>query len=218
MNVPLASGPVPATSRPTWGGRRVPRLLVGLLLFGVGIALMARSDLGLSPWDVLHQGIGNRTGIPMGTVGILIGLGLLALFRPLGERIGLGTVLNVLVIGVVIDLTMLVVAVPAWTPQRWAYLLGGIVLIAVGSGYYIGAGLGPGPRDGIMTGLARRGINVGVVRAGIELAVLGGGFLLGGTVGFGTVVFALTIGPLVAWFLPRLTARPIDAVAVAPPR
>ncbi len=172
---------------------------------------MAESDLGLAPWDVLHQGIQVHTGILMGTVGIGVGLLLLLAFPPLKEKIGLGTVLNILVIGVVIDAAMAVLSQPQQTPVRWAFLLGGIVLIAYGSGLYIGAGLGTGPRDGIMTGLARRGVNVGAVRAAIELVVLVGGWFLGGTVGVGTVAFAVLIGPMVAWFLPRLSI--VDVLA-----
>ncbi len=205
-------------SRPVRATSRVPRLLLGLVLFGVGIALMARSDLGLNPWDVLHQGIARHTPLPMGTVGIGVGLLLLAGFPLLGERIGLGTVLNVLVIGLVIDATMLVVAVPDAMAARWAFLLVGVVLVGAGSGWYIGAGLGPGPRDGIMTGLARRGWNVGAVRVGIEVTVLLLGILLGGTAGIGTVVFAVAIGPLVAFFLPRLSAREPGTLAIPAPR
>ena len=193
-----------ANHRPEELRRRLPRLLPGLVLCGLGIASMVAADLGLGPWDVLHQGLSRLTGIPIGTVGILIGLLVLLLWLPLGERPGLGTLLNVVVIGVVIDLTLLVLATP---PQLWlriVMMLAGPVLFAVGSGLYIGAGLGPGPRDGVMTGLARRGIPVGLARAGIEVTVLVGGWLLGGTAGVGTVVFALGIGPLVHLVLPRL--------------
>lgn len=185
--------------------RRLPRLLWGLLLFGWGLALMVASDLGLGPWEVLHQGISFHTPIPIGTVGIITGLIVLLLWIPLRERFGLGTALNVILIGIVIDVTLLWLDTPGWLTLRWGFLLGGIVLIGIGSGYYIGAGLGPGPRDGLMTALARRGWPIGVVRTGIELTVLLGGWLLGGTVGVGTVLFAFGIGPLVHWFLPRLT-------------
>jgi uncharacterized membrane protein YczE len=185
--------------------RRLPRLLFGLLLCGLGIASMVAADLGLGPWDVLHQGLSRLSGIPIGTVGILVGLGVLAVWLPLQERPGLGTVLNVIVIGVVIDVTLLFLTTPhAWW-IRAVMMLAGPVLFAVGSGFYIGAGLGAGPRDGVMTALARRGIPVGVARAAIELTVLAAGWVLGGTVGAGTVVFALGIGPLVHLFLPRLS-------------
>ncbi|MFO7778094.1 MAG: hypothetical protein R6V28_07070 [Nitriliruptoraceae bacterium] len=194
-----------ANHRPEQLRRRLPRLLLGLVLCGVGIASMVAADLGLGPWDVLHQGVSRLTGIPIGMVGILVGVVVLGLWFPLRERPGLGTVLNVVVIGVVIDLTLLVLATPAASWARIVLMLLGPVLFAVGSGYYIGAGLGPGPRDGVMTGLARRGIPVGAARALIELSVLVGGWLLGGTVGVGTVVFAFGIGPMVHVLLPRLS-------------
>lgn len=185
--------------------RRLPRLLVGLVLCGLGIAGMVAADLGLGPWDVLHQGLSRRTGIPIGTMGILVGVLVLAAWIPLRERPGLGTVLNVLIIGVVIDLTLLVLATPAGLPGRVALLIVGILLFGVGSGFYIGAGLGAGPRDGVMTGLARRGWPVGVARAAIEVTVLTAGWMLGGTVGVGTVLFAAGIGPLVQLALALLT-------------
>lgn len=186
---------------------RLPRLLFGLVLFGLGLAFMVVADLGLAPWEVLHQGISRRTGIPIGTVGIITGLLVLVAWIPLGERIGVGTIANVILIGVVIDLTLLVL--PEQLDQlimRWAALMGGLLLVAIGSGYYIGAGLGPGPRDGLMTGLNRRtGYPIGAVRAVLEVAVLIAGWLLGGTVGIGTVFFAFGIGPLVQFFLNRLS-------------
>ena len=185
--------------------RRLPRLLVGLVLCGLGIASMVAADLGLGPWDVLHQGLSRRSGIPIGTTAILVGLVVLGLWFPLRERPGVGTVLNVIIVGAVIDLTLLVLVTPAALWLRWVMMLAGPVLFAIGSGYYIGAGLGSGPRDGVMTGLARRGIPVGVARAAIELTVLLAGWLLGGTVGAGTLAFALGIGPLVHLFLPRLS-------------
>lgn len=190
---------------------RLPRLLLGLVLCGWGIAAMVAADLGLGPWDVLHQGLSGITGIPIGTVGILVGVLVLLLWIPLREKLGTGTVLNVVVIGVVIDLTLLVLPAPDAMLWRVLLLAAGPVLFGVGSGFYIGAGLGPGPRDGLMTGLARRGLPVGRVRTGIELGALGIGWLLGGTVGVGTVYFALAIGPIVAWSLPRL--RVADAPA-----
>jgi uncharacterized membrane protein YczE len=188
--------------------RRLPRLLFGLLLFGWGVTLMVVADLGLSPWEVFHQGISVRTGIPLGTVGIITGIMVLLMWIPLSERIGIGTILNVILIGVVIDVTLLVLPVSVSSMGiRWMLLLGGVTLIAVGTGFYIGAGLGPGPRDGLMTGLGRKGLPIGVARFGIEISVLGIGYLLGGTVGVGTVVFAIAIGPMVAILLPRLTIR-----------
>lgn len=193
-----------ANHRPEQLRRRVPRLVVGLVLCGCGIASMVAADLGLGPWDVLHQGLSRLSGIPIGMVGILVGMVVLGLWFPLRERPGLGTVLNVVVIGVVIDLVLLVLTTPASLLLRWVMMLAGPVLFAVGSGFYIGAGLGPGPRDGVMTGMARRGVPVGVARFLIEITVLLGGWLLGGTVGAGTVAFAFGIGPLVHVLLPRL--------------
>ena len=185
-------------------GRRIPRLLGGLVLCGIGIALMVRADLGLGPWDVLHQGLSDLTGIPIGTVTILVGLVVLLAWLPLRERLGVGTVLNVLIIGTVVDVVMLVVDTPDQLALRWAFLLLGVFLFGPGSGLYIGAGLGPGPRDGLMTGIARRGHSIRVVRTGIELSALALGWALGGTLGVGTILFALTIGPNVHFFLDRL--------------
>jgi uncharacterized membrane protein YczE len=183
---------------------------MGLVLFGVGVAVMVVANLGLSPWEVLHQGISRNTGIPIGAVGIITGILVLVLWIPLHERIGIGTILNVILIGLVVDLAI-------WfmpetideTWLRWILMLGGTVAIAFGSGLYIGTGLGPGPRDGLMMGLQRKGINVGIARIGIEVSVLVIGWLMGGTVGVGTVVFAFGVGPLVAVFLPRLSLEPL---------
>jgi len=182
-------------------------LFWGLALFGWGLALMVAADLGLGPWEVLHQGVSFHTPIPIGTVGIITGFAVLLLWIPLRERFGLGTALNVVFIGVVIDLTLIWLSTPSQPALRWTYMIVGIVMVGAGSGFYIGAGLGPGPRDGLMTGLARRGWSIGLVRTSIELTALVGGWLLGGTVGVGTVLFAFGIGPLVQVFLPRLTVR-----------
>ena len=191
-------------SRPVLA-ERLPRLLLGLTLCGVGIALMVAADLGLGPWDVLHQGISEQVGVPIGTVGILVGVVVLLAWLPMRQRVGIGTVLNVLWIGMVIDLVLLVLETPDSSVLRWAYLLVGAFLFGPGSGFYIGAGLGPGPRDGLMTGIARRGHKVRNVRTGIELTVLALGWLLGGSVGIGTLLFAVTIGPNVHYFLDRLS-------------
>jgi len=185
--------------------RRVPRVLLGLTSFGMGIALMVRADLGLAPWDVLHQGVAKGTGISIGTVTILTGMVVLLLWIPIRERPGLGTVLNVLVIGLVVDATLAFVDAPEAMWQRVGLLLLGVYLFGPGSGWYIGAGLGPGPRDGLMTGIARRGHPLRVVRTGIELTVLALGALLGGSVGIGTVLFAVAVGPNVHWHLDRMT-------------
>jgi len=190
--------------------RRVPRLILGLVLFGLGISMMVTANLGLSPWEVFHQGISRRTGIPLGTVGIMTGILVLLLWFPLRERPGIGTITNVFLIGIVIDLTLLVFPETVETLWlRWILMIGGTVVIALGSGLYIGVGLGPGPRDGLMTGIARRGIPIGVARIGIEVTVLAAGWILGGTVGIGTVVFAFGVGPLVAVFLRRLSLEPL---------
>jgi uncharacterized membrane protein YczE len=188
--------------------RRLPRVLLGLALCGVGLGLVILADLGLDSWDVLHQGISDQTGISIGTVSILVGLALFGISLPLGEKIGVGTVLNVLLIGTTIDLMVWLVEEPTPLAVRWLCLVGGIVLFAVGSGFYIGAGLGPGPRDSVMTSIAARGPSVGLVRTVIEVTVLLAGWLLGGSVGIGTVLFALSIGPLVAFFMKRLHLAP----------
>ena len=196
---------------------RLPRLLFGLVLCGWGIAAGVASDLGLGPWDVLHQGLSRHTGIPIGTMAILVGLVVLGLWWPLRERPGLGTVLNVLVIGIVIDVTLIWLSTPESLTLRVVLMFAGPLLFAIGSGFYLGVGLGSGPRDGVMTGLARRGWPVGVARATVEISILVIGYLLGGTVGLGTVLFALTIGPLVHWFLPRLRIPDADGEPLQAP-
>ncbi|MEN8235659.1 MAG: hypothetical protein ABFR89_12145, partial [Actinomycetota bacterium] len=183
-------------------GPRLARLLFGLTLFGIGLAFMVIAELGLSPWDVLHQGISRRTGIAIGNVVIIVGFAVLLLWIPLKERLGIGTIANAIVIGLVLDAALLVLPETLENVAlRWIAMLGGVLLVAIGSGFYIGAGLGPGPRDGLMTGLGRRGLSIAWVRAGIEIAALVAGWLLGGTVGVGTVVFAFGMGPLVKLFL-----------------
>lgn len=177
----------------------------GLVACGLGLALMVLGDLGLGPWDVLHQGISRRTGVPIGTVGILVGLLVLVAWVPLRQRAGVGTLCNVVVIGVVVDVTLAVAPEPHALALRWACTLAGVVLFGIGSGLYIGAGLGPGPRDGLMTGLAARGHSLRLVRTFLEVSVLVGGWALGGTVGVGTALFAFGIGPLVQAALGRLT-------------
>ncbi len=179
---------------------RLPSLLVGLILFGVGIALMVESGLGLGPWEALHQGIARQTGLEIGTVSILLGLPILALWWPLGERPGIGTVLNVLTIGTATNLAIAALPTPTddATLVRLGLMVGGVVTIAVGSGCYLATDLGAGPRDGLMTGASSRfGWSIRRARTAIELTVLALGWALGGSVGLGTVTFALGIGPLV---------------------
>jgi uncharacterized membrane protein YczE len=192
--------------RERWFGRavlgRLPGLLVGLVLFGVGIALMAASGRGLGPWEVFHQGIANRTGLALGTVSVLVGIPVLALWWPLGERPGIGTILNIALIGVATNLTLPLLPRPDQPIPQLAMSVGGVLVIGLGSGLYLAADLGPGPRDGLMTGLHHRfGWSIRRGRTAIELLVLMIGFLLGGTIGLGTILFAFGIGPVVQAFL-----------------
>lgn len=182
------------------------RLLAGLALCGTGVALLVRSGLGLGPWDVLHQGLAVLTGQPIGRMVIAVGAVVLLGWLPLRQRPGIGTVANVLVIGLTVDAVLAVVAAPDAPAVRLAYAAASVPLMGIGSGLYLGVDLGPGPRDGIMTGLAARGVPVAVARTGIELTALAAGWLLGGTVGPGTVWFALGVGPAVARALPPLRA------------
>lgn len=199
--------------------RRLVQLILGLALFGASIALLARAELGLFPWDVLHQGVARATDLPLGVVVILASVVVLVLWIPLRQRPGLGTVANVVLVGVFVDVTLAVL--PAVEPLPWRILLlvAGVVVNAAATGLYIGAGYGPGPRDGLMTGLAARGWSLRWSRLGIELGVLAVGFALGGTVGVGTVVYALAVGPLVQPFLTLFTVRaprPADRAGSVP--
>ncbi|WP_370342464.1 YitT family protein [Catenulispora sp. MAP5-51] len=189
--------------------RRLVQLFAGLVLFGASTALMAVSDLGLASWDVLHQGLARHTGLPLGQVVIVVGALVLLAWIPLRQRPGFGTAGNVVVVGLAADAVLgLLPPVHALVP-RAALLLGGIVLNGVATGLYVGAGLGPGPRDGLMTGLAARtGRSLRGTRTGIEIAVLAAGWLLGGTVGVGTVLFAAAIGPLAQFFITRFDLDP----------
>ncbi len=196
--------------------RRLIQLFAGLFLYGLSIALIVRADLGLDPWDVLNQGVFERfakpAGINFGLVVNLIGMAVLLLWIPLRQKPGIGTVANVLVIGTVANVGLGWIPSDLGLPLRAGLLIAGIVLNGVASGAYIGAGLGPGHRDGLMTGIiARTGWPVKWVRTAIELAVIAVGWLLGGSVGVGTLLYALTIGPLVHIFLPLLTIRPKTA-------
>jgi uncharacterized membrane protein YczE len=183
--------------------RRLTQLYIGLLLYGFGAALQVRAGLGLDPWDVFHQGLAHHVGIAIGTALIGVGALVLLLWIPLRQRPGLGTVSNVVLIGVSLNLSLQ--AIPAVDGVVWRVVVLGIAILVggVATGMYIGAHYGPGPRDGLMTGLARRtGRSIRLVRTGIEVTVLAGGWLLGGTVGVGTVAYALAIGPLAQLFLP----------------
>ena len=184
--------------------RRLTQLFAGLVLYGFSDALMLLAGLGVDPWDVLHQGLSRRFGLGVGTWAIIVGAIVLALWIPLHQLPGFGTVSNVIVVGAVIDLCLATIPAPHGLTLRIVFLLAGVGLNGVATGAYIGAGLGPGPRDGVMTGLAARGHSIRVVRTAIELTVLASGWLLGGTVGIGTVVYALAIGPLAHIFIPLL--------------
>lgn len=185
--------------------RRIAQLLLGLVLYGVSLALMVRANLGLDPWDVFHQGLSKHLGLSLGTVVNGVGALVLLLWWPLRQRPGLGTLANVLVIGTAVDLALLVLPPVQALPLRLGLMAGAIGLNAVATAAYIGARLGPGPRDGLMTGLvARTGRPVRLVRTLIEVTVLVAGWALGGSVGVGTVAYALLIGPLVQPLLPLL--------------
>lgn len=189
--------------------RRVVQLFAGLVLYGASMALMVESGLGLNPWDVFHQGLSEVTGISFGWIVLLVGIPVLLLWIPLRQKPGIGTVANLLIVGFAADAALAVLPAGEGIPARIGYLVGGILLNGFATGLYIGSRMGPGPRDGLMTGLAGRfpKVSIRVIRTGLELTVLGAGFLLGGTVGVGTIAYAVAIGPLVHLFLPPLTVR-----------
>ena len=200
------------------GGKKLPRrlvqLIVGETFFGIGIGLMLQSGLGLSPWDVLHQGLTVQFGLTVGIWSILSSFVVLLFWLPLRERYGIGTLLNAIIIGVMIDVTAGLVPEAANTWWAVSMMVSGILLVAITSGMYIGANLGPGPRDGLMTAIARRGPSIRLTRVTMEITVLVIGVLLGGTFGIGTILYALLMGPLVQFFLPRWTidtGRPEDS-------
>jgi uncharacterized membrane protein YczE len=184
--------------------RRLGQLYVGLGLYGFSDGLLLLGGLGVDPWDVFHQGLSRQLGLGVGTWVIIVGACVLVLWIPLRQRPGLGTLSNVVVIGLVINLTLATIPAPGTLALRVAAMLGGVFLNGVATGAYIGAGLGPGPRDGLMTGFAARGHSIRVVRTALEVTVLAAGWLLGGTVGVGTVAYALGIGPLAHIFIPLL--------------
>ena len=179
-------------------GARIARCVAGLFVCGLGIALIVAADIGLAPWDVLHDGLSERAGMPIGSATIVVGFALLLVWIPLRVRPGWGTFLNAIEIGLVVDLILPRLPEPDAVPLQLAMMVSGVAAFGAGTGLYIGAGLGPGPRDGLMTGLsARTGRSLRLVRTIIELTVFAGGWALGGEPGIGTAVFALSIGPMV---------------------
>ncbi|PUH30839.1 hypothetical protein DBP86_03210 [Klebsiella pneumoniae] len=198
--------------------RRLLQLYIGLVLYGVSTALFVHANLGADPWDVFHLGVAKQLGISFGTVIILTGAAVLLLWIPIRQMPGLGTVSNVIVLGLAADATLAVLPPLESLVARSALLAGAIVLNAIATGMYIGAGFGPGPRDGLMTGLhARTGWSLRGIRTAIELSVLLIGWLLGGKFGVGTVIYALSIGPLILLCLPWFS-QPVSRNAVSPPR
>ena len=197
--------------------RRVVQLVVGLSLFGASVGLMVRAGLGLGPWAVFHQGLSQHVGLSIGLVTNIVGGLMLLFWIPLRQRPGIGTIANILLIGTTADITLWLTPHIDGLVARGAVLVFAIGLNGVAGGLYLGAGLGPGPRDGLMTGLMRlTGWPIARVRTGIELAALACGWLLGGTVGVGTVLFAVSVGPLLGVFLPLfdVTARAAKAAPV----
>jgi uncharacterized membrane protein YczE len=198
--VPHPLQPIPADRRP----RRFAQLLAGLCLYGVTAAMLVLANLGLDPWDVLHQGLSRTFGLGIGTWAIIASFVVLLAWWPLHQRPGIGTVANALVVGVVIDVVLALVHPPHQWWVRVALLLGGVAGNGVATGFYIGAGLGPGPRDGLSVGITGRGHSMRVVRTAVEGSVLVAGFLLGGSVGIGTVAYAVVIGPITHVTIPAL--------------
>jgi uncharacterized membrane protein YczE len=190
-------------------GKRLVQLYLGLVLYGLSSSLQVLAGLGLGPWDVFHQGLARHSGLAIGTWSIIVGLFVLLLWIPLRQRPGIGTVSNVVLIGGTMDVVLGTVSPPHALGWRIVCLVAGVALNGVATGAYIGAGFGPGPRDGVMTGLVARGGSIRVVRTGIELTVLVTGWLLGGTVGIGTLLYAASIGPLAHVFVPFFTHVPM---------
>ncbi|WP_168200716.1 YitT family protein [Allokutzneria sp. NRRL B-24872] len=197
--------PLPLSDRPL---RRFTQLFVGLALYGASMGLMVRAGMGLDPWDVLHEGLTNRIGLSFGTITALTGAVVLLAWLPLRQMPGIGTVANVVVIALAVDATLALLPELHGLPLQIFAMLASVVINGFACAVYIGARLGPGPRDGLMTGItARTGWSIRLVRTGIELSVLALGWLLGGTVGIGTVVYALAMGPVVQAFLPSVALR-----------
>jgi len=214
----LARSGIVALMRSTVPVRRLLQLYVGLAIYGLGCALEVRGNLGLDPWDVFHQGLARHLHLAIGRVVILVGAAVLVLWWPLRQWPGLGTVSNVILVGLAMNWSLDLIPYSSSLWARVPQMCGGIVVLGIATGMYIGAAFGPGPRDGMMTGFARRtGRSIRLVRTVLELTVLAGGWLLGGTVGIGTVLFAVSIGPLAQLFLPIFdTAKRRPAVELDP--
>ncbi|MDL5200337.1 hypothetical protein [Streptomyces sp. ALI-76-A] len=211
-----------STNSPGRVGRRSTQLYAGLALYGASSALLVEAGLGLEPWNVLHQGLAELTGLTIGVVSIIVGAAVLLLWIPLRQRPGLGTVSNVFVVGIAMDATLALLPQAHTLAVRIPLLLGGILLNGAATGLYIAARFGPGPRDGLMTGLHRRtGRSIRLMRTAVEVAVVVTGFLLGGTLGVGTLLYAVSIGPLAQFFLRVFAVPPASGgstvVATGPP-
>jgi uncharacterized membrane protein YczE len=193
-----------ATMRPVT--RRLVQLYLGLALYGLSMALMVRATLGLGPWDVFHDGVAQHTGLSFGTVVILTSVAVLLAWIPLRQKPGIGTLSNVFLVGAAADAGLAIVPDGGPLAVRLAMLVGGVFLNGVASAAYLGVKLGPGARDGLMTGFVEKtGASVGVVRTALELTVLAAGVALGGSVGLGTILYALSIGPLIQHMLPAFS-------------
>jgi uncharacterized membrane protein YczE len=186
---------------------RLARVVAGVVIVGLGFSGILVAHLGVDPWNVLHQGISRHVGIPVGTVSIYVGLAVLLCWFPLHQRPGIGTVINAVGVGVVVDIVLAATTRPDNLPLRWGCLLAGTALVALGVSIYVGAGLGPGPRDGLMTGVAARGRSLRAARTTVELTALGTGWVLGGNVGVGTLVYAVMVGPAIHHLFPLLSPR-----------
>ncbi len=177
-------------------------LFLGFACYGLAIAMMVRADLGLGPWDAFHQGVARQSGLKIGTAAMIVGAAVMLFWLPLKQKPGIGTVLNVLCIGPMTNVALDYVPHPQGPVAQWALMLGGVVVISIGSALYLPTKLGAGPRDGLMLGLHRKfGLSIRVARTIVEVSVLAAGWFLGGTVGLGTIAFACLIGPLVHWML-----------------
>lgn len=183
--------------------RRLPPLLVGISLISLGTTLSVRARLGIAPWDVFHQGVAERTGISFGWVIVLVGVVVLLVWIPLRQRLGVGTVINTVLVGTLVKVFLPIVGKPDRLVIRGGMLVAAILALGLGGGLYIGAALGPGPRDGLMTAITARGHRLWLVRTVLELTVLIVGWALGGNVGVGTALIAFSLGPVVHFALRR---------------